>query len=555
VSSSESIKTEEIRHAEEALQAILKAKRNLRLYPANNPIYSQMASDTYRKVMSFFDFGDIMELTISRSDIKLGPDVVYHSDGKEDNLALFLFRDGLRTLTLNSGLREDELLDFMDVISTDFDAEGMEDDLITMLWEKEFQNISYMIDDSDLMDEDESYQEEAETQAREDANEEGNVGRAYEEAMEDDAPAEGIVPISVTEDDLKALESEFEGEKKSKFPKLVEILFDMLYSSDSIDEFKDVTDIISNAVNFCVRHANLSVAIGIFRRVREVLERTKTPEAKKELEKLLAFAGSPALIKTIGEWLDSKKGINEAVFKEYVSILGPSSIPHFISLLAGLETIAGRKAAVYALSVIGRKDFKTLAKGLGDKRWFVVRNIIVTFRSIGDKRALDYLPKVINHSEPRVRKEVIKLYGEMGGPGAVVHISEHLYSKDHLVEVVTAQALSKTGSDMAKTALIEKVTSKGFQELDLSRMKPFFEALARFRSMDVIDFLMKMLDKNPLLGRTKYNEMKACAVYALGLIGSTKALPVLEEQRAAKDKIVSGHATAAINRIQDARRK
>ncbi|MFC1549460.1 hypothetical protein ACFL4R_01155, partial [Nitrospirota bacterium] len=345
MSDSDSIKPEEVKHAEDALQAILKAKKNLRLYPANNPIYNQMAADTYRKVMKYFDFADTMELTISRSDIRLGSELVYHSEGKEDNLALFLFRDGLRNLTLSSGLKEDELLDFMDVISTDFDAEEIEDDLITMLWEKEFQNISYKIDDSDLMDEDENYEEVAEAQAKEGANDDDNVGSAYEEAVEDESPVEGIVPIPVSEEDLKALEKEFEDESKSKFPKLVEILFDMLYSSDSLDEFKDVVDIISNAVDFCVRNANLSVAITIFRRAREVLDRTKTPDAKKELERLLSFAGSPALTKTIGEWLDSKKGVNEAVFKEYVSILGPSSIPQFISLLANLETIAGRKAA------------------------------------------------------------------------------------------------------------------------------------------------------------------------------------------------------------------
>jgi len=555
VSNSDSIKLEEARHAEDALQAILKARKNLRLYPANNPIYQQMAKDTYRKVMKFFDLADAMELIINRNEIRLGSDVVFSAEAKEDNLALFLFRDGLRSLTIRSGLREDELLDFMDVISRDYDREGVEDDLVTILWEKEFQNISYKIDDSDLVDEDENYEEVAEVQAKDGANEEENIGQAYSEAVEDEETAEGIIPINISDEDLKELELEMEEEKKSKFPKLVEILFDMLYSSDSMAEFKDVIDIVSNAVDFCVRNANLAVAITIFRRAREVLERTKTPEAKKELERLLAFAGSPALTKTIGEWLDSKKGINEAVFREYVSILGPSSIPHFIALLADLKTIAGRKAAIYALSVIGRKDFKALTRGLSDERWFVVRNIVVTLGSIGDKRAMDYLPKVANHSEPRVRKEVLKLMGELGGPGAVVHIRDHLYSEDHSVEVVAAQALSKIGTDSAKEALIGKITSKGFQELELSGMKPFFEALARFRVMDVFEFLMKMLDRSPFFGRSKYNEMKACAMYALGLIGSPKALPVLEEQRASKDSLVSKHAALAIKRIQNVQRK
>lgn len=554
MSNTDSIKSPEAKHADEALQALVKAKRNLRLYPSNNPIYEQMAKDTYRKVMKYFDFADTMELTITRNEIKLGNETVFKAEGNEDNLALFLFRDGLRTLTITSALDEDEMLDLLEVLSTDTDKEDMED-LVTLLWEKDFNSIIYKVDESDLVDEDDNYEEVAEQQAKEGANEEEGIGNAYEEAEGDEDGPSKIVPVPVDEEDMTELARQVAEEHKSRFPKLVEILFDLLYTSDSVDEFRDVIDILSNAVDYCVRGANLAVAISIFRRAREVNERTKTPEARKELERLLALASSPDIIKIIGEWLDSKQGVKEKVFKEYVSILDARAIPPFISLLGELDTIGGRKAAIYALSVVGAKDFNALAKGLDDKRWFVARNVVLAFRSIGDKRANDYLPRVARHPEARVRKEALKLMGEIGGPSSVVHIKEQLYSDDPSVEIVAAQALSRIGTDSAKVSVLEKIMDKRFQEMELSGMKPFFEALARFRTVDVLDFLLNMLDKKPFFGRAKYNEMKACAIYSLGLMGSPKAVPVIEGQLESKDYLVREYASAALRRINNVKRK
>lgn len=554
MSKTDPIKSEEAKLADEVIHAILRAKKALRMYPSNNPIYAQTVKDVYRRVTAFLDYADSLDLSITRNDIKLGSEVVYHAEGNEDNLALFFFRDGLRSLSITQGVDEEELHSFLDVISQDLEREDVEEDLVTLLWEKDFHNISYRVDESELS-EDDGYEEDAETQAKEGANEPGSMQQAHDDTEQDEEPADTITPITITDEDLATLDAELKEDQKSKFPKLTEILFDMLYSSDSIEEFKDVSEIISNAVEFSIRHANLAVAINIFRRVREVHDRTKTVEAKKELSNLLAYANSTEIIETIGHWLDSPKGINEKVFKDYVALLDASSIPHFIALLGTLDTIAGRKAAIYALSVVGRKDFKALAKGLGDDKWFVVRNIVVTFKSMNDKRALDFLPRVLKHTEPRVVKETLKLMGEMGGPPSVVHIQEHLYSPKTSVAVVAAQALSKIGSDLAKAALIEKITSKDFQEMELTGMKPFFEALAKFRSLDVFEFLMGMLDRSPFFGRAKYNEMKACAMYALGLMGSNKALPALEEQKASKDRLVIEYATTAIKRIQHVHRK
>ena len=131
---------------------------------------------------------------------------------------------------------------------------------------------------------------------------------------------------------------------------------------------------------------------------------------------VFSFLGFDATIKLLGELLDSGIEINEKIWDEYVAFLDKNAIQPFITILGELKSIPARKNVINALISLGRKDIQSLAKGLYDSRWYVVRNIIYILGKIGDKVAVDYLLKTVNHSDIRVRKEGIKAMGELGAP-------------------------------------------------------------------------------------------------------------------------------------------
>jgi hypothetical protein len=83
---------EEIKAAKDVIQAILKSKKILRMYPANNPIYIKTLEDTYNKFKDFFYINDELQLKIKQNEIFFGSEQVYSSSEKEDNLALFFLR-------------------------------------------------------------------------------------------------------------------------------------------------------------------------------------------------------------------------------------------------------------------------------------------------------------------------------------------------------------------------------------------------------------------------------------------------------------------------------
>ena len=99
----------------------------------------------------------------------------------------FFFKDGLRELTFKKGLPRDELEEFLKIIALDFDREAVDDDVVTLLWEKDFQNIQYIVDEAFLPDADEEdYGTRAEREIREKITDVSNLMKAYADGFKEE---------------------------------------------------------------------------------------------------------------------------------------------------------------------------------------------------------------------------------------------------------------------------------------------------------------------------------------------------------------------------------
>ena len=542
------IYTPEGKLASEVISTFQKARKNLRIYPSNNPIYAKTAEETYKKTMAFFDHADKMELRIQRNEFIMGDEIVYSGTDKEENLALFFFRDGLRSITIESGLTQEEMLEFLKIIGMDFEQEDTEEDIVTMLWERDFEHILYQVDDSMLV-EDEDFQERVEEKAKERPTEESVLQQAYEPP----APGEIVKPLEpmpITEQDRAELAQAIETYDENKFSRLMDILFDMLYSSGNLDEFKDVSRIMSSAASFALTSDNLGETLNILKRIKEMAQKTKNENARNALKDVLAFAESKEMMKTIGTCLDTKEGITEDDFKEFVSVLSRDAIPQLVEMLGELETIQGRKKAIVALTHVGRRDILTMGKSITDSRWFVVRNVVLVITKTKDKRAVEFIAKALKHPDPRVRREAVKGVLELRGIKYQNLIIDLLYDEDESVSMAAAMALGKFRHPLGLEAILLKLADKSSLEGNPAAIRKYFEALANFPYDNISGYLESVLKKNPLIGKAQYNDLKAGAVYCLGLTGNPKALELLMLMKDSKVKQISDNTNIAIKRLE-----
>lgn len=547
--------SEDIKIAKDILQNLSKAKKTLRMYPPNNPIYIKTIEDSYEKFRNFFNYKDELTLKVGQNSISYDSEQIYYNPEKEDNLALFFFKDGLRELTFKKGLLKEELEEFLKIIALDFDREIVDDDVVTLLWEKDFHNIQYVADDSFLFDTgDEDYEAQAVTSAKQKGSGIEGLKEAYGEGFKeeqvDDVPM--TFPVALSDEDLQMLIKELEKDLSDKIEKLTAILFELLYHSEEMSELReDSIKYLKDAIMFCIKRGDIITVLHMMKQAREMIEEPlSTEEMKKYMEMLLQYIGTDEVISILGELLDSGIEIEEQAFKGFVELLDKNAIAPLIKILGELKTWRGREKVIEALVFLGRKDIKAFAKSLNDHRWYVVRNIIYILRTIGDRGAVEHLMKAINHGDTRVRKEVIRALGELGGQGVLQALKERLDDTDAGVRTTSAKAIGNIGSEAAKRIILEKMSDKLFKGKDFEEKKELYEVLSTWKDKEVFEFLIRALNKTSFFGRAMNNENRACAAYCLGLLGDKDALPFLYRYKDSKNKLLREFSSAAINRIE-----
>jgi len=543
---------EDIRLARDIIQALLKAKKTIRMYPENNPIYKKTVDDAFLKFADLFNYRDELDLKLKQNEIFFNAEQVYFNPEKDDNLALFFFKDGLRELTFKKGLTPDELEDFLKIIAQDFDREAVDDDIVTLMWEKDFQNIKYMADEAFLM-EDEDYETKAVNEIKHKSPETDEVLNAYASAFEAE-DVRDIAIINLTDKDLHLLVKEMEKDLLDKSGKIYEILFEMLFQAESAAEYEDIHRLLKEVFIYCLKHRDLKIVVDIMKKTRELAESPSTPEnIRKQMNLLLSSVNSEESIRSAGEIFDSDAELDETLLTEYLEFLDRNAIVPLMAILGELESIHGRKIVINILIHLGKKDIQTIAKGLQDHRWYVVRNIIYVLRHIGDKKAVEYLLNTAKHTDERVRKEAIKALGELKSPLALQTLRDCLNDADISIGKSAARALGSIGSETAKRIILEKVSTKDFQDRGFDEKKDFYEVLSRWNDAELVDFMTKTLKKKSLFRRAKLDEERTCAAYCLGLLGNKDSLPALSKLKDAKNKLLREYVSVAIKKIENGR--
>jgi uncharacterized protein YozE (UPF0346 family) len=542
---------DDLKAAKDVIQALLKSKKMIRMYPSNNPIYVKTLEDTYARFRDYFNYRDDLLLKIRQNDIIWENEQIYYNTEKEDNLALFLFKDGLRELTFRKGLTADEMEEFLKITAMDFEREILDDDIVTLLWEKDFQNIHHIADDVVLADE-ENYEVNAVEQVEEVANNPDNILRAYQDAFKEDEVLEDVAIVPLSDKDLQHLMQELERDGEKKTGKLVDILFELMYLAETRTDFDDLSVYFMNAVEYSMVQGDIPMTTSILSRLHDVLNDANVDEEiKKYFRKIISFAGSDPIIKLLGEILDVGQELEDKVIEDLVTHLDRNAVMPLMNILGELKNIHARKVVIEALIYIGPKDIVTLSRGLNDSRWYVVRNIIYILRKISDKRAVEFLLKTVRHADIRVRKEVIRALGELGGGGVFQTLRECLEDPELQIRSAAIRALGTVASEAAKRTIMDRINDKTFKDKDFEEKKEYFEVISRWRDKEVFTFFSEILKKKSFFfGSAKVDEARACAAYGLGLLGNRDAISLLQKFKGENSKLIREFSYTAIKRLE-----
>ena len=539
---------DELSAVKEIIGILPKTRRIMRLYQSNNPIYSIIVNECFRRFTEYFKFNDTFNIKFRQSDILYDSESVYSNADQFENLAFIFFKDGIKEISIGNEISIQEMEDFLKIISVQ-DNEESENDIAILLWEKDFANIRYVVDETFLDDKDD-YETEAMSELQRESTPPESLQEAFEDLLHDKHGIEETPVVILTEDDFQLLVKEIEDDSHDKTPKLLNILFGMFYETETKADCHEIALFIMNALKHCVEQENMRNVIDVQIRLQLlVMEINLSGMIKNQARKISAYISSKNIISLTGRYYDKNHDADKNVFNEFVKLLDEKAILPMISTLGEMETIQGRKLFIEALIGLGRKDINSLVRGLNDSRWYVVRNVVYILGKIGDRGVTDHVRIAVKHEDNRVKKEAIKTLGVIGGDNVLGTLCECFATPEVKVRNSAARALGKIGTEKAKKAVMTEILKKHFSKREFNEKKVFFEVLSNWKDNDVYDFMIKMVKKRSWLRGVKQNEIRACAAYGLGLLGNKSAVSILNKFRNSGNKLLREYSCSALQRL------
>jgi len=141
---------EKVKSTKALIQTFLQTLKGFRLYEANHPILSKFLERVRKDFDQYFDEFDSFSLQIGEHRLYYRGNVVYENEDVKESLAFVFFKDGIRELQFSKGLEFKEIMDFLHIVRKSDFLNRMEDDLVTLLWEKDFTHITFITVDEFL---------------------------------------------------------------------------------------------------------------------------------------------------------------------------------------------------------------------------------------------------------------------------------------------------------------------------------------------------------------------------------------------------------------------
>ena len=556
---------EEIILARDLTSAFIKAIKAFRFYPTDNPTLKGFRDQLLKKFNFFLNKYQSFVIQVGEYDLSFKGKILYENKDLKTSLAFLLYKDGLREMRFMNGLEEWEIQGIIDILKQGDYINQLEDDIVTMMWEKDFMHISYLATD-EFLEETPIIIPDNINQFRKNLvlkplGHHVEVG-VFEEGAEEEVNLDDIlskvteeVPSFVsdrsvyflTPDEVEGLRRDVEAEVDPTFVfNILDILFEILALEKEEEPYQD-------AVNTVIKLLDAFLTIGEFTKASDLLKRIniilKTYDLQdwqiESIRRIIVEAGEEVRIERIGKVLEREEVRLEDV-NAYLLLLQENSIQPLIKLLGEIKNSKTRRVFCDALSEIGKDAIELFIPFIDDRRWYLVRNITYILGRIGNEQSLPYIQKAFHHEEIRVRREAIQSLGLVGGQKAVGLLVRALTDSDVRIRCMAAVNLGKIGKKPGLIPLLEVVQSKDFPKREPAEIKAFFNAIGMVGSDEAIPVLQELLERKSWFGRGKTDEVRIGAANALSLIGTQEARAVLEEGRNSKEESIRDACSQAL---------
>ena len=550
-SAEEIISPEEISAAKEVLQSMVKTSKAFKMYLPNNPLHQKFFQDLKTNAATFLGDHGELRIDVGQFDLHYEGYAVYENQDIKDSLAFKFYSDGITSLIFREGIEDSELKDFLNIIGTELQDE-IDDDIVTRFWTSDLPHISYTLADEFL----ESDADNIGTRATTEEAQGKGVRSAYTTEVEPSEPIPKpiIVPqnvLSLSEKEIDSLKASRELEEKRK---PVEEVTYILYSILSVEKdtalFSEFSKIMATLTRDIIFLGEINYAIGLIKFLNKLSMNESFPAKHKEI---LTSDMSSVINDEISQNLQvaiNDDKITPEGLKAMILITGKGAIAPICKLLGAVDKKEFRKVIMDSLIEIGKDSMEAFLPFLKDNRWFLVRNIIIILKKIGNVSCIEHIGRLVTHSSAKVKNEVLMYLKDISHEKAGEYIFRFLGDDDIAIRIRSLKALAETNCTEALEPMISSIKSEHFEDMDISERMALFEAIGGIGSDEVVPIFKEILTKKYWFNKTKERDSVVCAVSGLKKVNTASALMALEEASGAKKGEIKTIITKAMQAIK-----
>jgi HEAT repeat protein len=536
--------------AEEVVKRFAKTLRTRSLYLPNNPVY-QGAIDGLREALgAVWAVADQLTVTITETELRWENRALMSEPSRQEGLPWLVFKDGLRELTFVAGVEGDELEQLLDILVRARKAAPEEDDLLTLLWEREFLYLRYRFVDLSF--------DNAGIEVPAGAGEESrNVGDP-QETVEEESPSRNFVSIQdldsslyfLEEHEIEYLRAEVAKEYQTgQHKSAIAAIFDIFDTQEDEAIRSEISGIAETLVPQLLSMGEYGAVAFLLREAREVISRT--PELPAKLRESLSTPAArlsgvnvlPQLIQALDESQNIPPQSDlEALFAE----LKGETLATILAAIPDTQTPSLRVALEAAGARLASVNTAELVRLILSANRHVALQAIRRAGELATPAAVGPLGKVLGEHELELRQAAALALATIGSPGAMRVLEPAFDDSDRDIRITVARAIAAKSYRAALPRVEAIIRGRAVRAADLTERMAVFEAYAALAGADGIELLSRLLSPRGFFSRKVDPEFRACAAMALGRIGTPEAIAQLRAAVNDKDVLVRSSINKAL---------
>jgi len=528
---------EGVKSTKALMQTFLHTMKAYRLYETNHPMLSKYMERLKLDFDRYFDEFDSFILQIGEHKLFYRGKVVYESKDVKDSLAFLFFKDGIREIQFFKGLEFEEVVGFLNIVRKADSINRLEDDLVTLIWEKDFSHITIttidefleeginfvpatMEDLSSRLEYEKVGGEGFEERAKEEEEEgeaHGLAGESLKQALNLSPDQALVQACQLTPDEMTEITQKVQREQEPEYlyvlmDSLIEIL---LHLGEDMDAYENMVSFFQRTIESILEQKKLEKAVTILKNFNDAMESIALKDKQIfAIRRIVESYSHPRPIELLGKIIKSNGEEESELILQYFRFLTKQAAEPLCHLLGELDSGRWRKVICDHLAELCREDIQPLSKFLSDHNPLLVCHILYTLGKIGHPSTVKYLRNLVVHGDPKVREETLQVLSKLGDKGKDL-IPKFLEDSLAGIRGKASLSLARIVKNEAVKPLLDIILSEEFYKRDFNEKSSFFRALGETGSKEVIPILEKIAKTRRWFQKAKWDEMRLCATNTL----------------------------------------